>query len=141
MHHECGYAIRVAARLPVDEVAIRGVEHVSRIRLDRGIHLAASLTRAALAAALLAHADTTVTTVCPILILSPFFSRWGAWMRRPLREVPLVEPRSLTYQKPWASWKRAWWLEAYSSMTTSAPWRPAMNSVWKLWRLSPTWTR
>jgi hypothetical protein len=25
----------------------------------------------------LGHFDTTVTTVCPILIMSPFFSRWG----------------------------------------------------------------
>jgi hypothetical protein len=25
-----------------------------------------------------AHADTTIMTVCPILILSPFFSRWPA---------------------------------------------------------------
>src|SRR5260221_318990 len=87
------------------------------------------------------HADTTVTTVCPIFILSPFLSRWGAWIRRPLSQVPLVEPRSLAYQKPWAIWKRTWWLEAYSSLTASLPWRPAMKSVWKVWRWSPTWTR
>ncbi len=89
----------------------------------------------------LGHADTTVTTVWPSLILSPFFSGWGAWMRRPLSQVPLVEPRSLTYQRPWAIWKRAWWLEANSSLTTSVPWRPAMKSAWKVRRWSPAWMR
>ena len=28
-------------------------------------------------------------------------------MRRPLSQVSLVEPRCLTYQRPWARWKRA----------------------------------
>ena len=36
--------------------------------------------------------------VRPILILSPFFSRWAAYMRRLLSQVPLVEPRSWTNQ-------------------------------------------
>ena len=46
------------------------------------------------------QADITIITVWPILILSPFFTRWAAWIRRPLSHVPLVEPRSLTYQSP-----------------------------------------
>jgi len=43
-------------------------------------------------------AETTTTMVRPILILSPFFSRWAAYMRRLLSQVPLVEPRSWTNQ-------------------------------------------
>jgi len=39
--------------------------------------------------------ETTTTMVRPILILSPFFSRWAAYMRRLLSQVPLVEPRVL----------------------------------------------
>jgi len=45
-----------------------------------------------------AQVDTTTMTVRPILILSPFFSRWALKMRRPLSQVPLVELRSSTYQ-------------------------------------------
>jgi hypothetical protein len=45
-------------------------------------------------------ADITVMTVWPILILSPFFSPCGPWMRRPLSQVPLVERRSSTYHRP-----------------------------------------
>jgi hypothetical protein len=55
----------------------------------------------------LAHVDRTVMVVCPIQILSPFLSRWAAWMRRLFSQVPLVEPRSSTYQRPWAVVKRA----------------------------------
>ena len=56
----------------------------------------------------LAHADSTVMTVCPIWILSPLFSHWAARMRRPFSQVPLDEPRSSTYHRPRATWKRAW---------------------------------
>ena len=55
---------------------------------------------------------STVMTVRPIRILSPFFSHWVAWMRRPFSQVPLVEPRSSTYHRPRATWKRAWRPEA-----------------------------
>ena len=58
------------------------------------------------------HVDAMTMTVRPILTLSPFFSRWALYMRRPLSQVPFVELRSSTYQNPWANWKRAWWLEA-----------------------------
>jgi hypothetical protein len=51
--------------------------------------------------------DRTVTTVRPILTLSPFLSRWAANMRRPLSQVPLVELRSSTYQKPRENWNNA----------------------------------
>ena len=61
---------------------------------------------------------STVMTVCPIRILSPFFSHWVAWMRRPFSQVPLVEPRSSTYHRPRATWKRAWRPEANSSSMT-----------------------
>jgi len=54
------------------------------------------------------HADTTIMTVRPILILSPFFSRCVVWIGSPLSEVPLVEPRSSTYQRPRTTRKRAW---------------------------------
>ena len=60
-------------------------------------------------------------TVRPILTLSFFFSRWGENMRRPLSQVPFVELRSSTYQTPCANWKRAWWLEAWSSLTARLP--------------------
>jgi hypothetical protein len=59
-----------------------------------------------------AQAETTVTTVCPILILSPLRRRCAAWIRRPFSQVPLVDPRSLTYQLPCAIWNRACWLDA-----------------------------
>jgi hypothetical protein len=67
--------------------------------------------------------------VRPILTLSPFFSRWAENMRRPLSQVPFVELRSSTYHVPWANWKRAWWLEAWSSLTARLPCRPAVKSV------------
>jgi hypothetical protein len=54
------------------------------------------------------YADTTVRIVWPILILSRFFSSWGRWRRRPLSQVPLVEPRSSTYHRPRTAWKRMW---------------------------------
>ena len=78
--------------------------------------------------------------VRPILILSPFFSRWAANIRRPLSQVPFVERRSSTYQAPCANWKRAWWLEACSSPSARLPWRPAVKSVLKTWVCSPAWT-
>ena len=63
----------------------------------------------------------TTITVCPILILSPFFSRCGAWIRRPFSQVPFFEPRSSTYQSPCATWNRAWWPEAKSSVIAGCP--------------------
>jgi two-component system OmpR family sensor kinase len=44
------------------------------------------------------YVATTTMVVRPILTLSPFFRRWALNMRRPLSQVPLVEPRSSTYQ-------------------------------------------
>src|SRR5690349_22561868 len=78
------------------------------------------------------HAETTVMTVRPILILSPFFRCWGARKRRPFSEVPFVEPRSSMNHRPWATWKRAWWLEANSSVMGRLPWRPAVKALLKL---------
>ena len=46
----------------------------------------------------LGYVDAMTMTVRPILTLSPFFSRWALYMRRPLSHVPLVELRSSTYQ-------------------------------------------
>jgi hypothetical protein len=43
VHAEDGQAIRVAAGLPVDEVAVTGVEHPGLVRLDRGVRHVASL--------------------------------------------------------------------------------------------------
>ena len=45
--------------------------------------------------------------VRPILTLSPFLRRWAANIRRPLSQVPLVELRSSTYQKPRENWNSA----------------------------------
>ncbi len=53
-------------------------------------------------------------------------------MRRPFSQVPLVESRSWTYQRPCANWKRAWWLEARSSLRLNEPWRPTVKSFWKI---------
>src|SRR5215475_7779486 len=40
--HQRGHALWVAAGLPVDEVAVTGIEHAGLIRLDRGIRHATS---------------------------------------------------------------------------------------------------
>ena len=48
----------------------------------------------------LAHIDTMDMTVWPIVTLSRFFSNWAARMRRPLRRVPFLEPRSSMDHRP-----------------------------------------
>ncbi|GGS90775.1 hypothetical protein GCM10010176_038190 [Nonomuraea spiralis] len=43
MHDQGGFAVGVAARLPVDEVAVADVEQAMIIGFDRGIHPATVL--------------------------------------------------------------------------------------------------
>ena len=132
---------------PADVIAESGVDHrlasgdhpvcligafVADIRPRAGDELSDLLLLLAAEQIAMAHADITVMTVWPILILSRFFSNWTERMRRPLSAVPLVESRSSTYHRPRTVRKRACWPEAKSSSMMRLPSRPTVKSVPKV---------
>src|SRR5262249_9510253 len=61
-------------------------------------------------------------------------------MRRFLSQGPLGGLRSWANQKPCASWNRAWWLGAWSSLVTKLACRPTVKSGEKVGGCPPAWT-